>query len=281
MARIRTRMNLTNVQFGYRPRQTVIDGITAALPPGRLCALIGPNAAGKSTLLKLMLGLERPCNGSIRLGEREVATLPAWQRAAQLAYVPQRPATRVAFTVEEVVALGRFALPMDAQAVEHAINVCELSAIRGAALAELSTGQQQRVALARALVQIASCDRAAAAPDSQAKADAGADQFLLLDEPVSAMDLKHVHATMRLLKQIAANGVGVLAVMHDLNLASAYADDIWLLDHGRLAAAGTWDEALEPQRLSRVYGVPLRVVSRGDGNRPVFSTFAAAAAPTA
>ncbi len=274
-------MNLTNVQFGYRQHQPVIDGITAALPPGRLCALIGPNAAGKSTLLKLMLGLERPCGGSIRLGDRDVTTLSVWQRAAQLAYVPQSPATHVAFSVEEVVAMGRFALPADGQAVERAIEACDLSAIRGAALAELSTGQQQRVALARALAQMAGSNRMAAAADSRNLASGQPGRFLLLDEPVSAMDLKHVHATMRLLRQVAANGVGVLAVMHDLNLASAYADDIWLLDQGRLAAAGTWDEALEPQRLSRVYGVPLRIVSRGDDHRPVFSTLAAAAAPPA
>ena len=254
-------MILRNVQFGYHPRQAVIDDVSAALSPGRLCALIGPNAAGKSTLLRLMLGLERPWRGSVQVNGCDMAAMPVASRAARLAYVPQRPATQVAFTVREVVAMGRYALPADDRAIDAAIEACELQAIRGNVLAELSTGQQQRVALARALAQIQGGAR-------------GDSRFLLLDEPVSAMDLKHVHATMGTLRSVAAGGVGVLAVMHDLNLASAYADDVWVLDQGRLAACGDWRQALDPQLLTRVYGVPLDVVSRGEGGRPVFSTSA-------
>ena len=260
-------MRLNNVQFGYRNDKPVIDGISAVLAPGRLCALVGPNAAGKSTLLRLMLGQERPTTGSIELHGFPVAEQSPAQRAEQLAYVPQRPATQVAFTVREVVALGRFALRCDAAVIEWAMDACELEAIRNSVMAELSAGQQQRVALARALAQIGGNGAASLTGDPQREAP----RFLLLDEPVSAMDLRHMHQTMRLLKNVAADGVGVLAVLHDLNLASAYADDVWLLDGGQLAAAGAWEPVLTPALLWRVYGVDVRIVSRGAEGRPVFA----------
>lgn len=260
-------MMLRHVQFGYHPSQAVIDDVSAVLSPGRLCALIGPNAAGKSTLLRLMLGLERPWRGSVQVNGHDVAAMPVADRAAQVAYVPQRPATQVAFTVQEVVAMGRYALPADDRAVGEAIEACELQAIRDSVLAELSAGQQQRAALARAMAQVAGGDR-------------GQGRFLLLDEPVSAMDLKHVHATMRMLQTMAKRGIGVLAILHDLNLASTYADDVWLLDRGKLAAAGDWRTALNPQLLTCIYDVPLRIISKGEDGRPTFSTVAASVPAT-
>jgi iron complex transport system ATP-binding protein len=166
------------------------------------------------------------------------------ERAARLSYVPQRTAGNVAFTVAEVVALGRFALPVDPQAIEAAIQACELTAIRGRAFHQLSAGQQQRVAMARAVAQTWS--------DS-----AMAGRFMLLDEPANAMDLRHVHATMALLKDLAARGLGVLVVLHDLNLASAYADEVWLLHEGRFAAAGPAAQVLTAANLEPVYEMKL------------------------
>lgn len=229
--------------------------LSALLSPSRLTAVIGPNAAGKSTLLRLMLGQLRPWAGRVLLGERCAADMPPAARARLLSYVPQRATASFAFTVQQVVEMGRHALPPDPAAVDRALGLCDLADLRASVFAELSVGQQQRVLLARALAQ------AAGAPPGAA---------MLLDEPSSAMDPWHVHHTMGLLRRQADAGLAVLVVLHDLNLAARYADDVWLLDRGRLAAAGPWNEVMQPCVLEPVYRVrcqPLAAVGRP---RPVF-----------
>ncbi len=242
---------LQGVSFGYEPGVPVIRSVTAELRPGRVCALIGPNAAGKSTLLKLMLGQLDPWEGAAELAGRPVSALTPMQRAALASYVPQKGAVSFAFTVRQVVAMGRYALGGSDAAIDRALAVCDLSDLRNRVFAQLSGGQQQRVLLARAVAQ-----------------SAGDGRVMLLDEPASGMDLWHVHQTMRLLTRLAqaeapprgsgeAGGarLGVLVVLHDVNLAARYADDVWLMDSGGLVASGTWQEVLEPKLLESVYGV--------------------------
>lgn len=260
------------VSFGYEPGVPVIRSVTAGLFPGRVCALIGPNAAGKSTLLKLMLGQLEPDGGEVSLSGRPVASLPATHRAGLISYVPQQGAVSFAFTVQQVVAMGRYARGDGGEAVARALEVCDLMGVRDRVFAELSGGQQQRVLLARAVAQ-----------------SVGAGRVMLLDEPASGMDLWHVHQTMRLLTRLAhedyeggidggadgASGalgagdrLGVLVVMHDVNLAARYADDVWLMDGGRLVKAGPWHEVLRPEVLEPVYGVrftPMRRPGADDG----------------
>jgi len=241
---------LRGVTFGYQPGVPVIRSVTAELAPGRVCALIGPNAAGKSTLLKLMLGQLDPWEGVIELAGRPVSSLTPGQRAGLVSYVPQKGVVSFAFTVGQVVAMGRYALGDAEEAVDRALAVCDLTDLRDRVFAELSGGQQQRVLLARAVAQ-----------------SAGAGRVMLLDEPASGMDLWHVHQTMRLLGALAKGdgggpderggpgGPGVLVVLHDVNLAARYADDVWLMDAGGLAAAGPWREVMQPKLLESVYRV--------------------------
>ena len=250
-------MLLSNVHFSYQPHLPVIRGISGALDSGGVCALIGPNAAGKSTLMKLMLGQLDPSQGQITLDGLSIAKMKPHERAARVAYVPQRTTADVAFTVAEVVALGRFALPRSESAIAQAMEMCDLLSIRHRVFAELSTGQQQRVALARALAQVG-------------PADAMRGKFLLLDEPVSAMDLKHVHDTMSRLRLLASNGLGVLVVLHDLNLTATYADSVWLMDDGLLRAAGRWDAVLQSELLEPVYGLRLQMQTMSGQARPMF-----------
>jgi len=249
-------MHLMDVHFGYRPDVPVVRGISAHIEPG-ICALIGPNAAGKSTLLKLMLGQLDPQRGKIELAGATVASLPPHVRATKLAYVPQRAMANVAFTVEEVVALGRYAAAPDARAVESALSMCDLLPLRDRQFSQLSAGQQQGVTVARAVAQLG----------GEAVMDG---KVLLLDEPVSAMDIWHAHATMKLLGELAQRGLSVVVVLHDLNLATTYADTIWLMNDGKLAAQGSWEQVMQPTILEPVYRVSLKMQQMDAKERPVF-----------
>jgi len=246
-------LQLQDVRFGYEPDQVVIDSLSGELAGGRLCALIGPNAAGKTTLLRLMLGQLEPGRGVLRLAGQPLGRIAPRRRAAMVSYVPRHGQVSFAFTVEQVVTMGRFALSRDDEAVEEAMAVCDLAPLRRRVFAELSAGQQQRVLLARAI--------------AQARGDGCA---ILLDEPVSSMDLRHVHQTMQTLVRLARSGLAVVVVLHDLNLAGRYADDVWLLHRGRLAASGPWRQVLTAQRLGSVYGVQVHRLDQSPAGRPMF-----------
>lgn len=250
-------LTVEDATFGYVPEQAVFTRLSAVLAPGRLTALLGPNAVGKSTLLKAVLGLVQPWSGRVTHAGRALGSLSPVQRAACLAYVPQRASVSFAFTVEQVVSMGRFAVGADDQAIEKAIGACDLNAIRERIFRELSGGQQQRVLLARALAQV--------------YGPALRQKVMLLDEPVSAMDLWHVHQTLRLLRELTQQGLSALVVLHDLNLAARYADDIWLMTCGGFAAVGPWQDVLRPEVLEPVYRMKLPIVNVDEAGRPVFS----------
>lgn len=242
--------SLRGVTYGYETGRPVVEGATASLRAGRVCAVIGPNAAGKTTLLRLMLGQLEPWAGAVELEGRAVAAMPVRERARRMSYVPQRGGVSFAFTVREVVAMGRFAAG-GGRDVEAAMRACEVEGLGDRPFVELSGGQQQRVLVARAMAQASSGGR-----------------VMLLDEPGSNMDLRHQHALMRLLRLQAEAGLAVCVVLHDLNLAAAYADDVWLMEAGRVTAAGPRDEVMTAERLAGAYGVALRVVEVG--GRAVF-----------
>ena len=252
------------VGFGYRAGEPVVCGLTAGLKPGAVTAVIGPNGAGKSTVLKLMLGLLGPTKGRVIWGDGQEGSGPKTLcqtaeplRAQRLAYVPQHGSVAFGFSVEQVVAMGAMgaagAMASSApEALQMALDRLDLEAVRERPFEQLSGGQQQRVVMARALLQ----------------RDTGlAGGGVILDEPVSAMDLKHAHRAMRTLKSRAENGEMVVVVLHDLTLAARYADQVWLLEAGRLLAAGPVADVMQPERLSPVYGVPLEVMIDAQGRR--------------
>jgi len=257
-------MQLDGVTFGYRRDQTVIDGVTIGVRRGKVTALIGPNGCGKTTLIKLMLGSVAPRAGEVRLGEQRLGRITAAERAAWLSYVPQRSAVVFAFTVHQLVSMSRYALDDDEAAIETAIQACDIGDIIDHSFAELSVGQQQRVLLARAMAQAS-----------------GAGRIMLLDEPTSAMDLAHAHRTMARLEALAAKGLAVVVVLHDVNLAARYADDVWLMQGGRIVCDGPWSTVLHPSVLEPVYGVRLRAMidaeappgEKSRSERPGFEAF--------
>ncbi len=231
---------LEDLSFAYpHTGAPVVAGVSAEAMPGRITAIIGPNAVGKSTLLRLMAGLLTPDRGRVRLGEVDVHRLDARRRAARLAYVPQRPRVDAPFTIREVVNLGRFALPEAPQAVAVALEQCGLTDTAEQVFCTLSVGQQQRTALARALAQV----------------HGRPDAVMLLDEPTSALDPRHVQQTSRVLRRSAAEGRIVVVILHDLILARSLSDEAWIMHEGRLVAAGPTNEVCQPTLLEQVYGV--------------------------
>lgn len=249
-------LKLDHVSFGYDRDRLVLHDITGTIQPGKVCTVIGPNAAGKSTLLKLMLGQLEPRAGQVTVNGHTVHQLSPRERASSISYVPQRPAAHLTFRVEEIVAMGRFAQRESSDAIDNALIAFDIADLRTRVYGELSIGQQQRVAMARAAAQASDADPAR--------------HVILLDEPISAMDLKHVHATMRSLRDFAKRGFAIVMVLHDLNLTAMYADDVWLLDAGKLIHAGPWSEVMQPSILEPVYDVPIRETSKDASGRPVF-----------
>lgn len=239
-----------NLSFAYGPGRPVLQDVSITCEPG-ITAVIGPNAAGKSTLLRLLAGLLTPTAGAVALDDRAMSSLSPPDRARRLAYVAQRPTISAGFSVREVVALGRFALPADSTAIQAAMDRAEVASIADRSFAQLSVGQQQRVALARALAQLS--------PFQFSK-------ILLADEPIAAMDPEHALATCELLRSLSREGLTIAVVLHDLTIAARLADRVIILDaHGRIAAHAPPAEALTPERLGSIFHVRFAESSTAGG----------------
>jgi iron complex transport system ATP-binding protein len=233
--------------------KALVSDIDLAVKPGRLVALVGPNGAGKSTLLRLFSGELTATSGSIELDGRALASYSAAELARRRAVVPQSTALSFPFTVREVVMLGAtvpgFVAPSAhiERAASECIRTVGLFAFEHRLFTQLSGGERQRVHIARALLQLAIAER----PDS-------APAVLLLDEPTASLDLAHQGVVLDEARRQARNGRAVLAILHDLNLAAAFADELVLLSKGHMAARGTAAEIFRDDLLSHVYGCAVR-----------------------
>ena len=234
------------VRAGYG--SDVLMDVSAQASPGSVVAVIGPNGAGKSTLLRVCMGLLRASRGAVRLGDRAVADMGAAERGRRLALVPQSVRWAFSFTVREVVLMGRyphqtglgFASDEDQAIADAAMHDAGVWDLRDRAADGLSGGEVQRVALAAALAQTP--------------------EVLLLDEPTANLDLGHEAALRTVVRRLSAErGVTALVAMHDLSLAAALADELWLLSGGALVARGAPAKVLDPALLEQVYGVPVQV----------------------
>ncbi len=243
------------VCYGDHP---VLKDVSLSVRPGEIVALIGPNGAGKSTLIRAISGVIACQSGSIHLGGKEISSLASDSRARTLAVVPQAHSLPHSFNVYQTVLLGRTphlgwlgqAGRKDHQIVQQAMAQTKTSELAERLIGELSGGEQQRVLLARALAQSTS--------------------ILLLDEPTNHLDLHHQTGFLSLMRQLAIeNGLAVLVALHDLNLASLYADNIALLADGQLKALGTPEQVLTEAILVPVYGGGLRVIAHPETGLPL------------
>ncbi|ANE03345.1 ABC transporter ATP-binding protein [Corynebacterium crudilactis] len=232
-----------NVEF---PTKYAVKDVSFSAPAGQVTALIGPNGAGKSTALSAIAGLVAS-TGQVVVGGREVVSISAKNRAQLLSLVPQNTELRIGFSARDVVAMGRyphrgrFAVETDAdrRATDDALRAINAQDIAEQPVNELSGGQQQLIHIGRALAQ----DTA----------------VVLLDEPVSALDLRHQVDVLQLLRDRANTGTTVIVVLHDLNHVARWCDHAVLMANGEVVSQGPVSNVLEPSTLSRVYGLPIAV----------------------
>jgi len=234
----------------------VFNHLSLEVHPGEVLALIGPNGVGKSTLLRAMARLLKPKHGKVLLAGRNLWQISSRDVARKLAYAGQSDGESWPATVEQVIALGRsphrgWLLPLnslDREVIDRAIHLTGLDTLRARTVTELSGGEQQRVILARILAQ--------------------EPRVLLLDEPTSHLDLKYQTSILGLMRKLARQeGITVILSLHDLNLASLYADRLALLSEGQIVAVGTPADVLTAENLARVYGVAVFVT-----HHPVYHT---------
>ena len=249
---------LEGVGFGFGGTP-VLRGLTCAFPPGVVTAVVGPNGAGTSTLLRLLLGTLRPGAGWALHDGRDVASYAPRTRAAGVAYIPQRSEVAFAFSVREVVALGRYHAGRGGSeaAVGRALEAVGLADRAEAPYGTLSAGQQQRATVARALAQVDG--RRAGA---RGTGGASPTPAILADEPVAAMDPAHALRTLDLLAGLAAEGFAVVVVLHDLALALRSATRAVVIGpSGTALAEGPVAEALTPATAGAAYGGAFRALA--------------------
>jgi heme transport system ATP-binding protein len=229
-------------------KKEIVHGIDFTARAGEITAIVGPNGSGKSTLLKAITD-EVDFTGEVILNDRNTAKMKPWELAAMRGVLPQSTTLAFPFTVIEVVRMGLMAGASGERAdiPARALAAVGLDGYSGRFYQELSGGEQQRAQLARVLCQV-----------WHPVVD-GAPRWLLLDEPVASLDIGHQLLVMRLMKDYASRGGGVVAVMHDLNLSAMFADQMAIIMSGTLLTSGPPDTVIQNDILSKAYGCSLTV----------------------
>lgn len=243
------------IQYSYG-RSLILDGVDIRVPDRGFLGLIGPNGSGKTTLLRTLYRSLNPQSGHVQVGQRPLNELSPAQRAREIAVVVQENRPDVDLKVAEFVALARCPEPgwaqrlantlspglpaADVAAIDAALKVCGITELAAVPVSQLSGGQRQRAYIARGLAQSAT--------------------HLLLDEPTNHLDLRYQHEVLGLLKGLSA---GVIAVLHDLNLAHDYCDEVVLLQEGKVVASGSPHQVMVPELLEPIYGVSVNKIRLG------------------
>jgi ferric citrate transport system ATP-binding protein len=240
-------LRVENLAAGYAGKR-VLQDVSVSFAAGQITALLGPNGCGKSTLLKTLARLLTPTAGQLFIGDKPLARFSSRQLARHLALLPQQHLTPEGVSVAELVAYGRHPwLPLwgrlsaqDKDQVQAAMARMGIAQLAQQRVSDLSGGQRQRVFLAMLLAQ-----------DTP---------VILLDEPTTWLDINHQIELMKLMGELKAQGKTVVTVLHDLNQASRYCDQLVLLAEGALVTQGTPAQVLQPEVLKRVFQVNVAVV---------------------
>ncbi len=248
---------LDSASFAVTER-TLLEPLTLTLPARSVVGLIGHNGSGKSTLVKLLASQQPSSSGVIRFEGRPLKDWGSRSFARKVAYLPQQTPAAAGLLVKELVALGRYpwhgALgrfgEADREKVAQAMALTDIEPFADRLVDTLSGGERQRVWLAMLLAQDAEC--------------------LLLDEPISALDVAHQIEVLSLVQRLARErNLGVVIVLHDVNMAARFCDEIMALHTGRLTARGKPAEIMTPKQLEAIYGIPMGVMPHPAGGHPV------------
>ncbi|MEK6350592.1 MAG: ATP-binding cassette domain-containing protein [Burkholderia sp.] len=248
---------LREVSFAI-PERTLVSKLSLTLPARRVVGLIGHNGSGKSTLIKMLARQQAPTGGAI---EFEGKPLDAWglrDFARKVAYLPQHPPATLGVLVRELVAYGRYpwhgalgrASAEDRAKIAEAMALTDVARFAERHVDTLSGGERQRVWLAMLIAQNA--------------------DYLLLDEPISALDVAHQVEVLSLVHQLSQErGLGIIVVLHDVNMAARYCDDIVALQGGKLIERGSPEEIMTPAKLKSIYGIAMGVMPHPETGGPV------------
>ena len=231
-----------------RSGKQLLKNISFDLSPGEVLAVIGPNGAGKSTLLKTLSADLSPASGNIQLDDKALHQYSKKQLAQIRAVLPQSAEMHFPFTVQEIVEMGRTPhsnrslSTLDKNIVMQSMEITQIADLKDRSITYLSGGERQRVQLARVLCQILGAEHN--------------NRYLLLDEPTSALDLSHQHHVLSIVGELAKqHGIGVMVILHDLNLAALYADKVVVLKKGEVTHYGSPDDILQAQPIQNVFGI--------------------------
>lgn len=237
----------------------LVRDVSFTVERGEVLAVLGPNGAGKSTLLAALAGDSIPAEGSVYLDDRPITAFKPIELARLRAVLPQQTVVQFAFTAREIVEMGRSAIDpdvIDRAAVDRALQATDAYELQHRVFPTLSVGEQSRVSLSRVLAQET--------------------PVLLLDEPTAALDLRHQQLVMELARELASRGAALVVILHDLNLASAYADRILMLQNGRMAALGSPRDTLTESVLSDIFSCRVSVIPHPETGLPLVLPMTAA-----
>ena len=234
-----------------------VNNIRLSASDDEFIGIIGPNGSGKSTLLRAISGFYRPTQGNVFLDEKDIYKMSPKERAKNISFVPEEVDTAFAFTVKEIVLMGRYPYQRhflseekeDFRIAERNLRLLEIEELADRYINELSSGEKQRVIIARALCQES--------------------RFMLLDEPTSHLDISHQVEILDIIKRLnVAKKITVIIVMHDLNLASEYCDRILLLRNGAIYKEGNPEEVMTYQNIEYVYNTVVVVNKNPVSGKP-------------
>lgn len=228
-----------------------------SMPEGEFRAILGPNGSGKSTFLRLLSGFLAPLKGTIRINDKDLNQLPRREIARFLAYLPTETKCEFDYPIEEIVAMGRYAYlslggflsTHDRDMIRSAMDITGVLHLAGRKISHLSNGERQRVFLASVIAQEPS--------------------VILLDEPVNGLDVHHQIKFFQIMSNLTRHGKTVLMVLHDINMASMFCDQISLFNHGQIIVTGTPQETVCPGFLSGIYGEEILYMEHPLSCRPM------------
>lgn len=244
-----------NLSYRIGPDRWLVRDVSLVLTEGELVVLVGPNGAGKTTLLRLLTGELPPSAGDVLLYDKPLQQYSIHEMALQRSIMRQQMDMNFDFSVQEVVMMGRhphirlIESERDRQIVDDMLRLTQSDMLRDRQFATLSGGEKARVTLARVLAQQT--------------------PLVVLDEPTSAMDLRHQHLTMQIARQLTNDGRTILAVLHDLNLAAMYADRIGIMHQSRLIIIDTPQVVLTAEYIQAAFGIVVTVMQHPQDNCPV------------